>query len=251
MATNEPILIASHVVVDYDVRVQRKTANEGGNVLSQIMGHNTVVHAVQDVSFEINRGESVGLVGTNGSGKSSLIRVLSGLQKPTSGAVWATSTPAMLSLAGTLIRNLSGARNIRLGLLALGFSPDEVGDRYKEAVEISGLKDKIHHPMRTYSSGQQARLKFALAISRVPDILLVDEALGTGDARFAHKSQRLMEEIRQTAGAVLMVNHSAAIIEQNCERVLWLEKGKLRADGPTEDVMEQYREYQQLAKKSK
>lgn len=251
MAGSEPILIASHVVVDYEVRVQRRTENDGGNVLAQIMGHNTTVHAVKDVSFEICRGESVGLVGTNGSGKSSLIRVLSGLQSPTSGAVWATSTPAMLSLAGTLIRNLSGARNIRLGLLALGFSPSEIGERYKRAVEISGLKDKIHHPMRTYSSGQQARLKFALAVSRVPDILLVDEALGTGDARFAHKSQQLMEEIRQTAGAVLMVNHSANIIEQNCERVLWLEQGVLRADGPTADIMEQYREYQQLAKKSK
>lgn len=249
MTDNPTILLASHVSVDYQVRVQRKTEDDGNVLLSQIMGHKTTVHAIKDVSFSITRGESVGLIGTNGSGKSSLIRVLSGLQRPTSGAVWAASTPAMLSISGTLLKNLSGARNLRLGLLALGFSPEEVGEKYKQAVEISGLKEKIHHPLSTYSSGMSARLKFALAVSRVPDILLVDEALGTGDARFAAKSQKLMDQIRATAGAVLMVNHSAAIIEANCDRVLWLEQGVLRADGPTDDVLEQYRVHHKLSKK--
>lgn len=240
---NKPILIASHVSVDYKVKVQRKTAESGNKLLTQIMGQMTTIRAVDDVSFEVRRGEAIGLVGTNGSGKSSLIRVLAGLQPASTGNVWATSAPSMLSLNGTMIKTLSGSRNIRLGLLAMGFKPAELNDKYKEVLEISGLKDSIHRPIATYSSGMMARLKFGLAVSRIPDILLVDEALGTGDARFSAKSHNMLEKIRANAGAVLMVNHSSKMIEENCTRVLWLEKGKLRADGSVEEIMPEYRAF--------
>lgn len=241
MAENrEPILIASHICVDYKVLIQRNKKNALVRILSQVMGQRRVVHAVKDASFVIYRGETVGLVGTNGSGKSSLIRVLAGLQRPTSGAVWGTSTPAMLSIGGTLIRTLSGARNIKLGLYGLGFSPAEVAKRYPEAVAASGLKEFIHHPFETYSSGMRARLKFAIATAKVPDILLVDEALSTGDARFARKSGKRLAEIRESAGAVIMVNHTHSVIEQSCSRVIWLEKGIIRADGPTSEVLPIY-----------
>jgi teichoic acid transport system ATP-binding protein len=244
-----PLLIASHVNVDYKVRSQRNSDGRINKVISQIMGHSSTIHALKDISFNVYKGESVGIVGTNGSGKSSLIRCLAGLQRPTSGAIWATSTPAMLSINGTMLMNLSGARNIRLGLLALGLTPDEVAAKYPEAVEISGLRDHIHFPMQSYSSGMRARLKFAVAISRVPDILLIDEALGTGDARFAATSKQLLENIQQSAGAVMMVNHSQAAISAACSRVIWIEKGTLKASGPTEEVLEQYSEH--LAKRKK
>jgi teichoic acid transport system ATP-binding protein len=246
----QPRLIASHVTVDYQVRAQRNTDSRFGKVISQIMGHTSTIHALKDVSFSLYKGENVGIVGSNGSGKSTLIRCLSGLQRPTSGAVWATSTPAMLSISGTLLNDLSGARNIRLGLLALGFTPEEVASKYPEAVEISGLREQIHFPLRTYSSGMRARLKFAIAISRVPDILLIDEALGTGDARFAAASKQLLVNIQESAGAVMMVNHSQAAISAACNRVIWIEKGILKGDGPTDEILAQYAEHLLQKKKN-
>lgn len=245
----EPILIASHVDVRYTVRAQRRNASTAQKILSKVMGAKTEVLAVKDVSFVINRGESVGLVGTNGSGKSSLIRVLAGLQRPTSGAVWGTSVPAMLAVGGVMMNRLSGARNIRLGLLALGLPPDRVAALYPEVIEQSGLKDSIHFPVETYSSGMRARLKFAIATAVVPEILLVDEALSTGDARFRAQSRERLDHVLSTAGAVIHVNHNAQSIVAACERVIWLERGALRADGPTAEVLPQYEEYLAAGKK--
>ena len=239
----EPILIASHVDVRYTVRAQRRNASAAQQIMSRLIGAKSEVHAVKDVSFVINRGESVGLVGTNGSGKSSLIRVLAGLQRPTSGAVWGSSVPAMLSVGGVMMNKLSGSRNIRLGLLALGLSPTEVARLYPQVIEQSGLKDSIHFPVATYSSGMKARLKFAIATAVVPEILLVDEALSTGDARFRARSKERLDEVLAAAGAVIHVNHNAATIAAQCDRVIWLEKGVLRADGPTAQVLPLYEEY--------
>lgn len=236
----DPLLIASHVCVDYKVKAQRGSSNVFKRLLSQIVGRTRVVNAVKDVSFVIYRGETVGLIGSNGAGKSSLIRVIAGIEQPTSGAVWAASTPSMLGISGTLMKYLSGARNIRLGLLARGFSPQEVRTEYQKVLETSELREFIHNPLETYSSGMSARLKFAIAISRVPEILLIDEALGTGDARFLRKSARMLEEIKQKAGAIIMVNHSAAAIASQCTRVIWLERGELVADGPTSVVLPLY-----------
>ncbi len=239
----DPVLIASHVNVTYKVRAQRNATTTLQKVVAKLVGKKTTIHAVKDVSFIINRGESVGLVGSNGSGKSSLIRVLAGLQRPTAGAVWGISTPAMLSVGGVMMNRLSGARNIRLGLLALGLHPDEVAAMYPRVIETSGLKDSIHFPVATYSSGMKARLKFAIATAVVPEILLVDEALSTGDARFRARSKERLDEVLAAAGAVIHVNHNAATIAAQCDRVIWLEKGVLRADGPTAQVLPLYEEY--------
>lgn len=238
----EPILIADHITVDYKVLAQR---GEPGvqRLVAQIMGRKQTIHAVKDVSFVIHHGEAVGLLGSNGSGKSSLIRVLSGLQRPTAGAVYAQSTPGMLAVSGVLMPNLSGARNIRLGLLAIGLSPDEVAEAYPKVIETSGLKDSIHIPVRTYSSGMKARLKFSVATARTPDILLVDEALGTGDARFKAAAQARLQEIRESAGAVLVVNHNSQTIANTTQRCIWLERGVIRMDGPTADVVPAYEEF--------
>lgn len=245
----EPILIADHISVDYQLLAQRHGQPGVQRLLAQVMGKRRTVHAVKDVSFVIERGESVGLIGSNGSGKSSLIRVLSGLQRPTSGAVYASSTPGMLAVSGVLMPNLSGARNIRLGLLAKGFALDEVADLYPQVVEQAGIKDALHNPVKTYSSGMKARLKFAVAVARTPEILLVDEALATGDSAFRAKAQERLKEIRATAGAVLVVNHNARTIEGTTQRCIWLEKGVIRMDGPTSDVLPRYEEH--LAKGGK
>ncbi len=245
----EPVLIADHVSIDYKVLAQRHGAPGVKRIVAQVMGRKQTIHAVKDVSFVVMRGESVGLVGSNGSGKSSLIRVLSGLQRPTSGAVYATSTPGMLAVSGVLMAALSGARNIRLGLLALGLSPDEVTQLYPQVVETTGLKDAIHLPVKTYSSGMKARLKFGVATARTPEILLVDEALGTGDSRFRANAQARLEEIKQSAGAVIVVNHNAATIASTTHRCIWLERGVIRMDGATAEVLPLYEEYLASRKK--
>ena len=236
----DPVLIVSHVSIDYKVKAQRGSSNPLKRLFSQIVGKTRIVNAVQDVSFVIRRGETVGLIGSNGAGKSSLIRVIAGVERPTSGGIWAASVPSMLSISGTLMKFLSGARNIRLGLLARGFTPEEVKAEYPKVLEVSELKEFIHNPLETYSSGMSARLKFAIAVSRVPEILLIDEALGTGDARFLRKSNKMLTEIKDKAGAIIMVNHAANIIAAQCTRVIWLERGRVIADGPTSVVLPQY-----------
>lgn len=245
----EPILIADRLCVEYKVLAQRHGQPGLQRMLAQVMGRRRTVQAVKDVSFVIERGESVGLIGSNGSGKSSLIRVLSGLQRPTSGAVYSTSTPGMLAVSGVLMSNLSGARNIRLGLLAKGFSPDEVAELYADVVEQAGIKEALHNPVRTYSSGMKARLKFAVAVAKTPEILLVDEALATGDSQFRATAQERLKQIRETAGAVLVVNHNAKTIANTTQRCIWLERGVIRLDGPTAEVLPLYEEYLASRKK--
>lgn len=239
----DPILIVSEVCVEYKVKAQRNSGGKLARVFAQAVGKSETVQAVKNVSFVLHRGETIGLIGTNGAGKSSLIRVIAGLEKPKSGNVWAASQPSMLSVGGAFMKFLSGARNIKIGLLARGFTPAEVAEEYPKVVSTAELREFIHRPMDTYSSGMAARLKFAIAISKVPDILLIDEALSTGDARFLKKSNDLLAEIRSRAGAVIMVNHAASMIQANCSRVVWLDRGEVVADGPTREILPKYEEF--------
>ncbi len=243
------ILIADHITIEYEVLAQRHGRSAAERIVSQVMGRKQIIHAVKDVSFVLRRGDALGLIGSNGSGKSSLVRVLAGLQRPTKGAVWATSTPSMLAMSGVMMPDLSGARNIRLGLLALGLTPDEVADLYPHVIEITGLRESIHLPVRTYSSGMRARLKFGIATARAPEILLVDEALGTGDSRFRASAEARLAEIQSNAGAVIVVNHNAATIEETTKTCIWMEKGIVRASGRTSDVLPMYEEFLGTQKK--
>ncbi len=247
--SDDVILIADHITIEYEVLAQRHGKSPLQRVVSQVMGRKQIIHAVQDVSFTLRRGDALGLIGSNGSGKSSIVRVLAGLQRPTRGAVWATSTPAMLGVSGVTMPDLSGSRNIRLGLLALGLSPEEVTEFYPKVIEVSGLKDSIHLPVRTYSSGMKARLKFGIATARTPEILLVDEALGVGDSKFRAAAEARLAEIQRAAGAVIQVNHNAATIEETTKTCIWLERGVVRAAGRTADVLPMYEEYLGTARK--
>ena len=132
---------------------------------------------------------------------------------------------------------------------AVGCTPDEVQEMYPKAVAMAGLQDSIHLPVKTYSSGMRARLKFAVATARTPEILLIDEALGTGDARFREKAEHRIQEIKEQAGAILVVNHNAAAIAASTKRCIWVERGVLRADGPTSDVLPMYEEHLASGKK--
>lgn len=201
------------------------------------------VPAVRGVDLTVREGEFVGIIGRNGSGKSTLLRMLAGVEPPTSGLVLTSSRPQLLGVSAALIPDLTGAENIKLGFLALGMSQQEIDDRFEEAAELSALGDALDLPMRTYSSGMGARLKFAISVMAEPRILMIDEALSTGDATFAERSKRKMDDLLERAGTVFMVNHAPRTIENVCSRVIWMEKGRIVLDGDTKEVSSRYRSF--------
>ncbi|MFE9306098.1 ABC transporter ATP-binding protein [Streptomyces sp. NPDC088353] len=201
------------------------------------------VHAVKKVSFVAYKGEAIGLIGTNGSGKSTLLKAVAGLLPVENGKIYTDGQPSLLGVNAALMNDLTGERNVLLGGLAMGMSREEVKERYQDIVDFSGINEKgdfITLPMRTYSSGMAARLRFSIAAAKDHDVLLIDEALATGDRSFQRRSEKRIRELRAQAGTVFLVSHSNASIRDTCERVLWLERGELRMDGPTEEVLEAY-----------
>ncbi|KIF72446.1 teichoic acid ABC transporter ATP-binding protein [Streptomyces sp. AcH 505] len=201
------------------------------------------VHAVRGVTFTAYRGEAIGLIGTNGSGKSTLLRAIAGLLPPESGKVYTDGQPSLLGVNAALMSDLTGERNVVLGGLAMGMSREEVRERYDGIVEFSGINEKgdfITLPMRTYSSGMAARLRFSIAAAKNHDVLMIDEALATGDSKFRIRSEARIRELREEAGTVFLVSHSNKSIRDTCDRVLWLEKGELLMDGPTDEVLKAY-----------
>ncbi|MFC8598262.1 ABC transporter ATP-binding protein [Isoptericola sp. NPDC057191] len=201
------------------------------------------VRALSGVSLVARSGEQIGLVGENGSGKSTLLRLIAGLESPGKGRVLATSTPLLIGVSAALVPDLSGEENIRLGCLAMGLTPAQAEAAVPEVTELAGLGRSIYLPMRSYSSGMGARLRFAIATAADPHILLIDEALATGDAAFKERSEARMQRLRDGAGTVFLVSHAAQTIEETCTRALWLHHGRLVADGPAQDVALRYRRW--------
>ncbi|NQD89759.1 ABC transporter ATP-binding protein, partial [Paenarthrobacter sp. CM16] len=196
-----------------------------------------------EISLVVERGESVGIIGRNGSGKSTMMKLISGQVAPTHGAVYASSTPVLLGVNAALVPELSGDQNVVLGCLAMGMTREQIDARFDSIVEVSGLDSAIFLPMKTYSSGMASRLRFAIAASVNPEILLVDEALNTGDAQFNNRSKARMDELRAQAGCVFIVSHGLDTIRDMCSRVIWLDKGELIMDGPAEDVTATYKDF--------
>ncbi|EGJ73504.1 putative ABC transporter ATP-binding component [Streptomyces sp. Tu6071] len=204
------------------------------------------VHAVRGVSFTAYRGQAIGLIGSNGSGKSTLLRAIAGLLPAESGKVYTDGQPSLLGVNAALMNDLTGERNVILGGLAMGMSREEVKARYQEIVDFSGINEKgdfISLPMRTYSSGMAARLRFSIAAAKDHDVLMIDEALATGDRSFQKRSEARIRELRKEAGTVFLVSHNNKSIRDTCDRVLWLEHGELRMDGPTAEVMKEYEKF--------
>ncbi|WP_167202411.1 ABC transporter ATP-binding protein [Actinomyces respiraculi] len=199
------------------------------------------VDALRGVSFVARSGESIGILGRNGSGKSTLLRVIAGLETPRSGSVQARSNPVLLGVNAALVPDLPGERNVRLGCLAMGLSKRETEEVLPDVLELAGIGKAIYRPMKTYSSGMASRLRFAIAAAARPDILLIDEALSTGDAAFKERSERAMTKLRENAGTVFIVNHAAQVIEELCSRALWLMDGELIGDGPGPEIAHDYR----------
>lgn len=240
-----PNIIAENVHVRYSVPTSEpgrrlKGLTGLGNLVTG-RGGMTTVRALRGVNLVAREGEMVGIVGANGSGKSTLLRNIAGVEQPHRGRILARYQPLLLGVSAALQPSLSGIENVRLGCLAMGLSPDEASDATDYVVELSALGKAIHRPMGTYSSGMGARLRFAIALAARPKILLIDEALSTGDATFAERSERAMKELLTEAGTVLLVNHAAKVIQELCSRAIWMHQGEVLMDGPADSIAEKYR----------
>ncbi len=241
-----PVVMVDNLHVKYQVYSSGKAVgNAGARRLLQPASTRGIrtVHALKGISFVAYENESIGIIGSNGSGKSTLLRAITGLTPPAAGAVYARSRPSLLGVGAALIPDLSGDKNITLGGLALGYNRQQVEQMREEITKFAELEDFIDLPMRTYSSGMGARLKFAIAASKQHDILIVDEALAVGDAKFRKRSEAKIREIRESAGTVFLVSHSMNSIKETCNRCIWIEKGVQKMDGDPETVIEAYQKH--------
>ena len=207
------------------------------------------VEAIKNVSFEIANGSAMGIIGSNGAGKSTLMRAMAGILPPTSGSieVWGKAS-TLLALGVGFNQSLSGRENIILGGLAAGLSRKEVEERAEEVAEWTELGDFIDMPMRTYSSGMSARVGFSVAVHMKPDILMIDEALSTGDAHFREKANAKMAELRESARAMFLVSHGLGSIKEMCSEVIWLDHGKLMMRGEPDEVVTAYMKFVKVKK---
>ena len=198
------------------------------------------VHALRGITFDVNVGESVGIVGPNGSGKTTMLQATTGLLPVSGGEILVRSVPTFLGVQAVLRNQLTGRRNIEIGLLAQGLDRAGVDDLLPAVVEFTSLGDAIDMRMETYSSGMRARLHFAVATATSPEILLIDEALAVGDRSFREKSAQRLDQHRVDSGTVLLVSHNLSEIRRSCDRVIWLQDGLIVADGPTDEVLASY-----------
>jgi teichoic acid transport system ATP-binding protein len=238
-STKKPVVVVDDVHVIYKVfGTGRKVSGVSGRLAKKTRMRE--VHAVKGVSFVVYEGETIGIVGSNGSGKSSLMRAIAGLYPSTKGAVYTFAKPTMLGVGAALLPNLSGEKNIMLGGLAMGYDKKEIAAASQSIVSFSGLKDFIDLPMRTYSQGMAARLRFSIAASKQHDILIIDEALAVGDRQFRLKAEAKIRQMREDAGTVFLVSHNMKSIQETCNRVIWLEKGELLMDGEPKTVCDAF-----------
>lgn len=199
--------------------------------------------ALNNVSFEINRGESVGIVGDNGAGKSTLLKMITGVAFPDEGEITVNGkVAALLELTAGFSMEMTGRENIYLKGYILGLEDDYIKTIEENIIEFAELGDYIDQPVRTYSSGMKMRLGFAINVNIEPDVLVVDEALAVGDATFKKKCKNKIKEIISAGTTVLYVSHSAASVKEICPRSIFLKKGTVIFDGPTEETLKVYEE---------
>ena len=238
-------------IVVQDVSVTYKTSFERRPTLRSMvrrMGRGERVirelEAVKNVSFEVPNGTVLGIVGANGAGKSTLVRAIAGILPPTSGRIDVFGrVSTLLALGVGFNKNLSGRDNVRLGGLAAGYERDALEEKYEDIVEFAELGEFMDMPMRTYSSGMYGRLAFSVAVNMDPDILLIDEALSVGDARFRKKSFRKMRRLCKQDRTIVLVSHALGTIKDLCDEVIWLDHGIMRMRDEPEAVVDAYTEF--------
>ncbi|GGK01594.1 hypothetical protein GCM10007063_24860 [Lentibacillus kapialis] len=206
-------------------------------------------YALTDVSFEAEKGDVVGFIGINGSGKSTLSNIIAGIIPETSGTVKVNGYTSLIAVSSGLKGELSGRDNIELKLLMLGFNKSEIKDLEPGIIEFSELGTFIDQPVKSYSSGMKSRLGFAISVNVDPDVLIIDEALSVGDKAFAEKSYQKMVEFKKMDKTMIFVSHSLGQMRKFCEKILWLEYGRVRAFGTVDEVIPKYEAFLSFWKK--
>lgn len=200
-------------------------------------------YALRDVTFRISRGETVGIVGRNGSGKSTALKLMAGVMAPTAGEVRVRGRVSpLIELGAGFHPDLTGRENVHLNGSILGMSSREIDEQFDSIVDFAELREFIDTPVKRYSSGMYVRLGFSVAIHSNPQILLVDEVLSVGDAFFQEKSLAKMHEFKARGVTIVVVSHSVELVSQFCDRAIWLDHGRIMADGPAAEVAHRYKE---------
>lgn len=211
--------------------------------LRWVRGQNTYSYfwALRAISFSVNRGDVIGIIGANGAGKSTLINVVARVLRPTTGRVRVNGTIApILSLGAGFDPEMTGRENIYLTGAMLGYSRHDMNQKLEGLLDFSGLREFIDSPLRTYSDGMVARLAFAISTDVNADLLLIDEVLTVGDKDFQKKCIERMTSFKDARTTILVVSHDLATLEELCSRIIWLEHGRIRADGNVKDVLTRY-----------
>ena len=239
----DPVIRLENVSVRYHIPKER-TSSIKDYVIRRLKGQIEVDEflALKNITFDVRRGETMGIIGHNGAGKSTLLRLIARVLRPSEGRVWVRGTVApLLELGSGFDPELTGRENIYLNGTMLGQTLTNISSRLDRIIDFSGIREFIDLPLRTYSTGMGARLGFAVATDLQPDILIIDEILSVGDAEFQQKSGARMDELRKHGDAILMVSHDLDSIAQKCHRVAWLDHGELRAIGDPAEVVAAYR----------
>jgi ABC-type polysaccharide/polyol phosphate transport system ATPase subunit len=241
-------IVAHDLGIKYDLRLRRRRTVK--HTIAQLLradGTGTLGRnefwALAGVSFAVAEGDVLAVVGANGSGKSTLLKALAGVLRPDAGAITTFGRSAtLLTLGAGFEADLTGRENTYLNAAYLGFSRDEIDARMDDIVAFSELERFIEAPVSTYSSGMRSRLGFSIAAHLEPEILLLDEVLGVGDARFKRKSREKLDELMERARAMVVVSHSDSFVREVATKALWLDQGRLMAYGDLDDVLPQYAE---------
>jgi teichoic acid transport system ATP-binding protein len=235
-------IVVQNVSVTYRTSVERRPTLKGRLVrFGRQERFIREVEALKDVSFDVRHGQVLGVVGANGAGKSTLMRTLAGILPPNSGRVEVDGqVSTLLALGVGFNRKLTGRENVVLGGLAAGLSREQVAAKYDEITAFAELEDFMDMPMRTYSSGMYGRLAFSVAVNMEPDILIIDEALSVGDARFRRKSFDKMRELCGEDRTIVLVSHALGSIEELCDAAIWLDHGELKMWDEPQPVIDAY-----------
>lgn len=205
---------------------------------------------LENISFNVKKGESIGIIGKNGSGKSTLLKLLTKIIYPDKGSIKMNGRVAgLLELGAGFHHDLSGRDNIYINASIFGLSKKEIDKKYNDIVSFSELEEFIDNPVRTYSSGMYIRLAFAVAINIRADILLIDEVLAVGDIAFQEKCLNKLQEIKESGVTIVIVSHSLEQIERFCDKSLWIHNGQIAASGKCEEVHKKYKDFMNFGEK--
>lgn len=237
---SEYAVVADHVSKCYKMYENKKDR------LKDLLGVHNVgekFYAIKDISFQVKKGKVVGLVGLNGSGKSTLADMIAGISVPTEGNISIAGVPSMIAISSGLNNNLTGMENIEVKGLMIGLTPKEIDGLKESIIEFADIGKFINQPVKTYSSGMKSRLGFAISVNVNPDILVIDEALSVGDSVFANKCLARINLFKEEGKTIFFVSHSISQVRDFCTEAIWLEYGRIKAMGMTEEVLPMYERF--------